>query len=99
MLNIEKDIQPLTEFKKHTNEFISDLKKHKRPTILTIRGKAEIVIMDASSFQKMQEMLESRFESDDVIGEINNSLADFSHKKFAPAKKVLSKLQSKINKK
>ncbi len=94
MINITQDIHPLTEFKKNTNEFIVDLKKTKRPAILTVHGKAELVIMDAAVFQKLQEKLE--FEN--TITEINNSLAEFESKKFSSAKNTFANLKKRINK-
>jgi prevent-host-death family protein len=94
MINITEDIHSLTEFKKNTNGFISDLKKTGRPTILTVNGRAEIVVIAAAAYQKIQEQLE--FE--ETISEVNNSLKDFKAGKFSLAKDVLNDLKREINK-
>jgi prevent-host-death family protein len=94
MINISEDIHSLTEFKKNTNEFISDLKKTGRPTVLTVNGRAEIVVMGAAAYQKIQEQLE--FE--ETILEVNNSLKDFEAGKFSLAKDVFDDLKQRINK-
>ena len=94
MINITEDIHSLTEFKKNTNEFISDLKKTGRPTVLTVNGRAEIVVMGAATYQKIQEQLE--FE--ETILEVNNSLKDFETGKFSLAKDVFDDLKQRINK-
>lgn len=94
MINITEDIHSLTEFKKNTNEFISDLRKTGRPTILTVNGRAEIVVMDAATYQKIQEQME--FE--ETILEVNDSLKDFEAGKFSLAKEVFDDLKQRINK-
>ncbi len=94
MINITEDIHSLTEFKKNTNEFISDLKKTGRPTVLTVNGRAEIVVMGAATYQKIQEQLE--FE--ETILQVNNSLKDFEAGEFSLAKDVFDDLKQRINK-
>ena len=92
MINITEDIQSLTDFKKHTVQFISDLKKTGRPTVLTVNGKAEIVVIDAAAFQKIQEQI----EIEESVAEIKQSLKDFENKKFSSANKVFSELKTRI---
>lgn len=92
MINITEDIQSLTDFKKHTIQFISDLKKSGRPTVLTVNGKAEIVVMDATAFQRMQE----RFEMEESVAEVRRSLQDFEAHKFSSADKVFGDLRKRI---
>ncbi len=94
MINITEDIHSLTDFKKNTNDFIFDLKKTGRPTVLTVNGRAELVVMDAAAFQKIQEQL----ESEAVVLEVNQSLKDFESGKVSSAKNVLSGLKKRISK-
>jgi len=58
MINLE-NIHPLTDFKRNVKQFIEQIKATKSPLILTVNGKAEIVIQDASSFQEILRRLES----------------------------------------
>jgi prevent-host-death family protein len=92
MIDITQDIHSLTDFKKNTNHFIEDIKKNGRPTILTVNGKAELVVMDAASYQKIQEQLQ--FEK--TIFEINSGLKDFDSGKFSSATEVFSELKRRI---
>ena len=94
MINITEDIHSLTDFKKHTNEFIGDLKKSGRPTVLTVNGKAEIVVMDAATFQKIQE----RIKIEESVLEIAQSLKDFDSGKFSTAENVFDDLKKKFTK-
>jgi len=58
MINLE-NIHPLTDFKRNVKRFIEQIKATKSPLILTVNGKAEIVIQDAISFQEMMQRLET----------------------------------------
>src|SRR5207237_9569621 len=53
MLNITKDIQSLTTFRRRSSEFLKQLKKSKRPVILTVKGKAAAVVQDAEAYQRL----------------------------------------------
>ena len=58
MLDISRDIQSLTDFKKNTSEFVTQLKQTGEPVVLTINGKAEIVVQDAAAYQKLRQVAE-----------------------------------------
>ena len=49
MVNLSQDIHPLTDFKRNTSDFIRRMKKTKRPLVLTLNGKAELVVQDAKT--------------------------------------------------
>jgi prevent-host-death family protein len=69
MLDIRTDILPLTDFKRRTNEFVEQLRATGRPLVLTINGKPEIVVLDASAYQEMQERLsEQSLSSTGTLG-------------------------------
>ena len=53
MLDISRDIHSLTDFKKKTSEFVKQLKQTGEPVVLTINGKAELVVQDAAAYQKL----------------------------------------------
>jgi len=92
MINIAEDIHSLTDFKKNTNEFIHDLRKTGRPTVLTVNGRAELVVINAAAFQKIQKQLESK----KTVLEIKQSLKDFEEGKFSESDKVFSDLKKRI---
>jgi len=47
------DIYSLTEFQRHTKEHLERLKQTGRPEVLTVNGRAEVVVQDAMSYQKL----------------------------------------------
>lgn len=58
MLDLTKDIRSLTEFKRNTTELVDNLKRTKHPLVLTVNGKAELVVQDAQSYQELLEAAE-----------------------------------------
>ena len=52
-IEIDQDIQPLSEFRKHAADFIDRIKKHKRSIVLTQHGKSAAVLVDVSEYQRM----------------------------------------------
>lgn len=53
MLDITKDIQSLTTFRRRSGDFMRLLKKNKRPVVLTVNGKAAAVVQDAEAYQRL----------------------------------------------
>ncbi len=68
MLNIGRDIHSLSDFKRKTPEFIERLEQTGEPVVLTVNGRAKIVVQDAESYQKMLELLD-RAETIEAIRE------------------------------
>lgn len=63
-----KDIESLTAFKRNTNEYVKKIKKSGNPLVLTVNGKAELVVQDAESYQRMLEMID-RVETIEAVQE------------------------------
>ena len=53
-----RDIYSLTDFQRKTREHIERLKATGRPEVLTVNGRAEIVVQDAESYEKLLEVVE-----------------------------------------
>ena len=58
MMDITKDIQPLTDFKRNTTELLRQMKETGQPIVLTINGRAELVVQDAGSYQRLLELVD-----------------------------------------
>jgi PHD/YefM family antitoxin component YafN of YafNO toxin-antitoxin module len=52
-----EDITSLTDFAKNAKAHIKRLKRTGRPELLTVNGKAEVVIQNASAYQRLIEEL------------------------------------------
>jgi prevent-host-death family protein len=68
MLDILRDIRTLSEFKRNTPRLLRQLKKTGDPIILTLNGKAEVVLLPAGAYQRLQQALE-RLETIEGIRE------------------------------
>jgi len=58
MFNLSRDIQSLSSFKRNTSDFIEQMKQTRQPIVLTVNGKAEIVVQDAAAYQKLLDKIE-----------------------------------------
>ncbi len=67
-MDLTRDIHPLTDFKRNTPEFLRQLKEHGHPLVLTINGKAELVVQDARSYQKLLDLAD-RLETIQAVKE------------------------------
>lgn len=52
MINLE-DIRSLTDFQRNTKAHLKRLKATGRPEVLTVNGKAELIVQDAAAFEDM----------------------------------------------
>ena len=53
-----EDIGSLTDFARHTRAHLNRLRRTGRPELLTVNGKAEVVIQNAAAYQRLIESLE-----------------------------------------
>lgn len=53
MLDLTQDIQSLTTFRRRSADFLKQLRKSKRPVVLTVKGKAAAVVQDAQAYQRL----------------------------------------------
>ena len=85
MLDITKDIQSLTTFRRRSGDFLKQLKKSKRPVVLTVRGKAAAVVQDAEAYQRL---LDIAAQADALEG-IRQGLEDIKKGRVRPAREAL----------
>ena len=52
MISVQ-DIRSLTDFQRHTKAHLKRLKASGRPTVLTVNGRAELIVQDAVAFEEM----------------------------------------------
>ncbi|PYV82826.1 MAG: prevent-host-death protein [Acidobacteria bacterium] len=91
MLNISTDIQPLTTFRRRSSEFLKQIKKSKRPVVLTVNGKAAAVIQDAEAYQRL---LDIAARADAREG-IRQGLEDVRKGRSRPAEEFFKEFEAK----
>ena len=88
MLDLANDIRSLSDFKRNTVELLDRLRKTRHPLILTINGKAELVVQDAGAYQALLDRVEA-------IEGIQRGLADVKAGRTKPARQVFDRLRRK----
>jgi len=93
MLDINRDINSLSNFKRHTPEFIRQLKETGEPVVLTVNGKAEIVVQDSASYQRLLE----RAERAERMDSLKKSVQEMKDGLSIPAEDVLAAMRQILN--
>lgn len=57
-IQIDEDIQPLSEFRSKVAFYFDKVKKTKRPLIITQNGKSSAILLDVAEYQSMINKLE-----------------------------------------
>jgi predicted transcriptional regulator len=86
-----QDIHSLTEFHRNTKRHLKMLRRSGRPEILTINGRAALVVQDAARYQESLDVLERA----ETIDGIRRGLASMRKGGGAPAEKVFERLVRK----
>jgi prevent-host-death family protein len=91
MMDIMHDIQSLTTFRRASGEFMKQLKKTKRPVVLTVNGKAAAVVQDAEAYQRLLDIAAGA----DAEEAIRQGLDDVAHGRTSPAREVFDGIRRK----
>ncbi len=86
MLNLANDIRSLSDFKRNTVDLLDRLRRTGHPLVLTINGKAELVVQDANAYQALLDRVEA-------IEGIQRGLTDVKAGRVKPARRVFSRLR------
>lgn len=89
MFDITKDIHSVTTFRRNPGQFMKQLKKNKRPVVLTVKGKAEAVLQDAESYQRLLDIAARA----DVHEASRQGLEDVAHGRTRPAHEVFNEIR------
>jgi len=92
-MNLSRDIHSLTDFKHRTPEFVQQLKETGAPIVLTINGKAALVVQDAESYQKLLDLAEEA----KVLEGIRRGLEDMRQGRGRPADEVFEEIRRDLN--
>ena len=91
MLDISRDIHSLSDFKRNTADFLEQMRGTGHPVVLTINGKAEIVVQDAASYQKLLD----RMDQLEALEGIKSGLADVDAGRVTPLREFEQEVRMK----
>ncbi len=80
-----KDIHSLTDFQRNTKAHLKKLKATGRPEVLTVNGKAELIVQDAAAFE----------ETLDAIRGIQRGLEGMKAGTGKPYRRALDEIRAK----
>jgi prevent-host-death family protein len=90
-MDLARDIDSLSHFKRNTAEIIELLKTTGEPMVLTVNGKAQIVVQDAASYQRMLDLIDRA----EAIAGIKRGLESASRGEGIPADAAFEQLRRK----
>jgi prevent-host-death family protein len=90
-MDLARDIDSLTYFKRNTAEVIERLKATGDPMVLTVNGKAEVVVQDAEAYQRMLDLVD---RAEAVVG-IKKGLESMAQGEGIPANEAFEQLRTK----
>lgn len=91
MIHLGRDIQSLSTFKRNTSDLIQQMKETGNPIVLTVNGKAEVVVQDATAYQKLLDTIE-HLES---LVAIQKGLTDINKGETQSLESFVSEMQDK----
>lgn len=90
MLDITSDIQSLTTFRRRSGDFMKQLKKTKRPVVLTVKGKAAAIVQDAAAYQHLLDIAATASAEEGI----RQGLDDVKQGKVQPAREFFADFEA-----
>ena len=88
MLDLAKDIRSLSDFKRNIVDLLDRLRRTGHPLVLTINGRAELVVQDAEASPALLDRVEA-------IEGIQRGLTDVKAGRAKPARQAFARLRRK----
>jgi len=86
MIDVTQDIHSMTTFKRNSAGLMKRIKKTGRPLVLTVKGKAEAVLLDAAAYRDVADHL-------DAVARIRRGFAQAKKGVGRPVDEVFDELE------
>jgi PHD/YefM family antitoxin component YafN of YafNO toxin-antitoxin module len=86
-----REIHSLTDFLRNHKSHVTRLKKTQAPEVLTVNGKAAVVVQNAASYQLMLDRLHHM----ETLAAIQEGMASAERGELKPAAQVLDEMRAK----
>ena len=86
-----RQIHPLTDFLRNHKAHLTRLKETRTPEILTVNGRAEVVMLDAESYQELVDRLHHM----ETVAAIREGIASAERGEMKPAEQVFAEMKAK----
>ncbi len=86
-----REVRSVTEFQRNLKDYVGRLKEKKTPMVLTVNGRAEVVVQDAASYQALLD----RLERAETIAAIRQGIEQFERGEGIPLKQAERRLRKR----
>ena len=91
-MDITRDIQTVSQFKQNASKLVKQIQQTKQPLVLTVNGKAAVVLQDVETYQALAAQREYNL----TVAAINEALTEFDDRKNWPThEEVFTNLRKK----
>lgn len=86
-------IHSLTDFKRNTGVFMNKIKVSRNPLVLTVNGRAELVVLDTDTYQNLL----NKIEYAETVQDLKEAMVSFERGEGRPAREALEELADKYD--
>ena len=90
-----RNVHSLSDFKRRTGQFVNKLRRNGSPLVLTVNGKAELIVLGPEQFQQLADLAQEA----ETIHAIQEGLDAFERGEGRPARQALLEIRRKHAKK
>jgi len=86
-----REVRSVTEFQRNLKDYVGRLRDKKIPMVLTVNGRAEVVVQDAHSYQELLD----RLERAETTAAIRQGMEQFERGEGIPLKHAERRLRKR----
>lgn len=86
-----REVRSVTEFQRNLKDYVGQLKEKKAPLVLTVNGRAEVVVQDAASYQELLD----RLERAETVAAIRQGIEQIKRGEGIPLKQAERRLRKR----
>ena len=86
-----REVRSVTEFQRNIKDYVGRLKENKTPLVLTVNGRAELVVQDAVRYQEILD----RLERAETVASIRRGMKDAEEGRVTSLDEVAKQLRGK----
>lgn len=86
-----REVRSVTEFQRNLKDYVGRLKEKKTPMVLTVNGRAEVVVQDATSYQALLD----RLERAETVAAIRQGMEQIERGEGIPLKQAERRLRKR----
>ncbi len=86
-----REVRSVTEFQRNLKGYVGRLKARKTPLVLTVNGRAELIVQDAGSYQALLD----RLERAETVAAIRQGMEEFKRGEGIPLEQAERQLRKR----